>query len=83
MKTYIVTRKLMLKYADVFGINPEEWKNGLDDEQWVIAREKELPLEIAREAEEMESYIVDSETGLQYEPTLLDFGDMAGHAREN
>lgn len=83
MKTYIVTRKLMLKYADVFGINPEEWKNGPADEKWVIAREKELPLEIAREAEEVESYIVDSETGLQYEPTLIDIGDMAGHVRNN
>ena len=83
MKTYIVTRKLMLKYANEFGINPEEWKNGPDDEKWVVAREKELPLEIAREAEEVDSFIVDGETGLQYEPTLLGFGDMAGHARNN
>jgi len=52
MKTYIVTRKLILKYAHVFGINPEECKNGSDDEKWVAAREKELPLEIPREAEE-------------------------------
>ena len=83
MKTYVVTRKLMLKYADVFGINPEEWKNGPDDEKWVVAREKELPLEVAREAEEWESYIVDSETGLQYEPTLLGFDGIAGHERNN
>ena len=66
----------MFKYPHEFGINPEERKNGSDDEMWVVGREAALPPEIAREVTEVESYVVDSETGLQYEPTMLDFRDI-------
>ncbi len=76
MKTYIVSWRVMLKYPHEFGINPEEWKNSPDDEMWVVGRETALPPEIAREVTEVESYIVDNETGLQYEPTMLDFKDI-------
>jgi hypothetical protein len=76
---------LILKYAHVFCINPEEWKskNGSDDEKFVVAREEELPPEVAQEAEEVESYVVDGETGLKYKPTLKDFGRMGGKPRYN
>ncbi len=75
MKTYIVSWRVILKYPHEFGINPEEWKNGSDDEMWVVGREMALPPEIAQEAMEVESYVVYDETGLQYEPTMLDFRD--------
>ena len=78
MKTYIVTREVILKYAHIFGINPEEWKDGPLDEKWVIAREKELPLEVIYEVTEVQSYIEDDETGLRYEPTLFDFEELGG-----
>ena len=76
MKTYIVNTGVMLKYPDEFGINPEEWKDGPDDEEWVLFRETSLPPEIAQEVREVESYIVDEKTGLRYEPTMTDFGDI-------
>ena len=79
MKTYIVSWRVMLKYPLEFGINPEESKNGPDDEMWVVGRETALPPEIAREVTEVESYIVDDETGLQYEPTMLDFKDIGNN----
>ena len=78
MKTYIVTREVILKYAHIFGINPEEWKDGPLDEKWVIAKEKELPLEVTYEVTEVQSYIEDDETGLRYEPTLFDFRELGG-----
>jgi len=78
MKTYIVTREVILKYAHIFGINPEEWKDGPLDEKWVIAREKELPFEVTYEVTEVQSYIEDDETGLRYEPTLFDFEELGG-----
>ena len=78
MKTYIVTREVILKYAHIFGINPEEWKDGPLDEEWVVAREKELPLEVTCEVREVQSYIEDEETGLRYEPTLFDFEELGG-----
>ena len=76
MKTYIVTTGLILKYPCVFGIDPEEWKSRLPDEQWVLARETPLPPEVAKEAVEVDSYVVDEETGLRYEPTLFDFDHL-------
>ena len=78
MKTYIVIREVILKYADIFGINPEEWKDGPLDEKWVVAREKELPPEVTCEVTEAQSYIVDDETGIRYEPTLFDFDCLGG-----
>ena len=85
MQTYIVTRRLMLKYADVFCINPKEWnwKDGSEEEKFVVAREEELPPEVAQEAEEVESYIVDGETGLKYKPTLKDYNRMGGKSMDN
>ena len=77
MKTYIVNTSVMLKYPNEFGINPEKWEHSPDDEEWVIFRETSLPSEIAREVREVESYIVDEQTGLRYEPTMLElFGDV-------
>lgn len=76
MKTYIVTTELMLKYPDVFGIDPEEWKDKAHNEQWVCARERPLPVEVAKEATEVDSYVVDERTGLAYEPTVCDFDDL-------
>ena len=76
MKAYIVSIGVMLKYPHEFGISTEEWKNGSDDEMWVVGRETALPPEIALEVTEVESYVVDDETGLQYEPTMLDFKDI-------
>lgn len=76
MKTYIVTTELMLKYPHVFGIDPEEWRDKAPNEQWVCARERPLPVEVAEEATEVESYVVDEGTGLAYEPTLYDFDDL-------
>jgi len=78
MKTYLVTREVMLKYAHIFGINPEEWKNYPLDKKWVVLVEGELPLEVTSEVTEGQSYIADDETGLRYEPTLLDFDDLGG-----
>jgi len=79
MKTYMVSRGVMLKYPHEFGINPEEYKNGPNDEMWVVGRETALPPEIARQVTEVESYIVDCETGLKYEPTMLDSGDIGNN----
>ena len=73
MKTYIITRLLgswYFKYDHEFGINPAEWKDSSDFYNWVVAREKELPPEVAWEAEEVESDIIGGETVLQYEPTF-------------
>ena len=78
MKTYIVTREVILKYAHIFGINPEEWKDGPLDEKWVVAREKELPPEVTCEVTEAQSYIVYDETGIRYEPTLFDYDCLGG-----
>ena len=76
MKTYIVTRAVILKYYDIFGVDPEEWGNGSLDEQFVVDIERELPPEVAREAKEAESYIIDDETGLKYEATLLGHDEL-------
>ncbi len=62
MKANIVSIGVMLKYPHEFGINPEEWKNGPDDEMWVVGRKTALPPEIAQETTEVESYVVDDET---------------------
>ena len=74
MKTYIVSRRMMLKYPQEFGIDPEDCRN--DDEMYFVFRETALPPEIANEAREVECCVVDDETGLQYEPTMLEFGDV-------
>ena len=65
----------MLKYPHEFGIRLEECRNTSDDEMYFVFRETALPPEIANEVREVECYVVDDETGLQYEPTMLEFGD--------
>ncbi|MFC2018736.1 hypothetical protein ACFLU4_02105 [Chloroflexota bacterium] len=72
MKTYIVDVRLMLKYPDLFGIdNVEEWRGNPQDEKWVDFREESLPPEVAEQAQEVDSYVVDEETGLKYTADFL------------
>jgi hypothetical protein len=76
MKTYIISIGVVRKYPNEFGVIPEEWKDSPDDEEWVVFREMTLPPEIAREVREVESCIVDEQTGLRYELTMTDFDDI-------
>jgi hypothetical protein len=76
MKTYIISTGVVRKYPDEFGFVPEEWKDSPDDEEWVFIREMPLPPEITKEVKEVVSYIVDEQTGLRYDLTMTNFGDI-------
>jgi hypothetical protein len=76
MKAYIISIGVMRKYPDEFGLIPEEWKDSPDDEEWVLFREMPLPPEIAKDVREVDCCIVDEQTGLRYELTMTDFGDI-------
>jgi len=76
MKTYIISTGVVRKYPDEFGDIPEELKDSPDDEELVFFREMPLPPEIAKEVREVDSCIVDEQTGLRYELTMTDFGDI-------